>query len=85
MIELQEKIPSPFKEGEFAKLKWEERQLWYKKEAFIVSCPYYKCEATYQEFTTDESDQVIMDCLVSEYSIRHLSGLTSGKGVTGTF
>lgn len=48
-------------------LEWEEREMTFRKEAFKVMFPFYRCHDTGEHFTTTESDGVWLAQLRNRY------------------
>lgn len=65
--ELKKEIESPFVEGAKAHLRWEEKQHFFRKEPFVINEAYYKCEKTFQEFTTNELDEYSINQVFNQY------------------
>lgn len=53
--------------GGSASLKWEWREVEFRKEKFRVMAPYYECDETKTQFTTTESDNIWWMHLHNQY------------------
>ena len=59
-------MKSPFTDSE-ATLHCEKKELEFRKDLFTITQFYYVCNATRQEFTTDELDQINVNQLYNQY------------------
>src|SRR5690606_35114538 len=59
-------MKSPFTDGE-ATLQHEKKELEFRKDVFLVTQFFYKCNDTGEEFTTDELDQINVNQLYNQY------------------
>lgn len=59
-------MKSPFADGE-ATLRYEKKELEFRKDQFLIFQFYYKCDETKEEFTTDALDQINVNQLYNQY------------------
>jgi putative zinc finger/helix-turn-helix YgiT family protein len=64
------KIECPYCDGT-ALLRYEDREILYKKEPFQVKAHFYQCEKCREEFTTTESDTLTMVQVHNLYREKH--------------
>lgn len=67
---LQKQMISPIT-GKMMPLLWEKREMFFRKEAFCVMFPYYKCLDSGEQFTTTESDGVWYQQLTNQYCSKY--------------
>ena len=70
MIEDPNTIKSPITGGKVT-LKWEWRDMVFRKESFKVMFPYFLCQDTGESFTTTESDMVWCRQLYNQYAQKY--------------
>lgn len=63
-------MKSPFTDGE-ATLRYEKKDLEFRKDVFSITQLYYTCNDTGEEFTTDALDQVNVNQLYNQYREKH--------------
>lgn len=67
---MKNKIECPYCDGT-AHLKYEDREITYKKEPFAAKAHYYKCDKCLEEFTTTETDTLTMVQVQNMYREKH--------------
>ncbi len=67
---MKNKVECPYCDGT-ATLKYEARDITYKKEPFSVIAHYYQCEKCREEFTTTETDSLTMVQVHNLYREKH--------------
>ncbi|MGB3079795.1 MAG: type II TA system antitoxin MqsA family protein, partial [Saprospiraceae bacterium] len=67
---MKNKVECPYCDGT-ATLKYEARDITYKKEPFSVKAHYYQCEKCLEEFTTTETDTLTMVQVHNLYREKH--------------
>ena len=70
MIEDPKTMKSPITGGKMT-LRWEWREMAFRKETFRVMFPYFRCEDTGEQFTTTESDGVWWNQMLQQYCQKH--------------
>jgi len=67
---MKNKVECPYCEG-IAYLKYEDKEIIYKKEPFPIKAHFYQCEKCREEFTTTETDTLTMVQVHNLYREKH--------------